>query len=64
MMYLNKGLELADGLGDLDLKASLLCNVGNVLMQIDQEKALAALEQAVELREKSVRGERPWDMAC
>ena len=56
MMYLNKGLELADSLGDLDLKASLLCNVGNVLMQIDQEKALAALEQAVELREKSVRG--------
>ena len=55
MMYLTKGLELADGLGDLDLKASLLCNVGNVLMQIDQEKALGALQEAVALREQSVR---------
>ena len=33
MMYLGKGLELAEGLGDLDLKATMLCNMGNVLMQ-------------------------------
>jgi hypothetical protein len=33
MMYLGKGLELAEGLGNLDLKATMLCNMGNVLMQ-------------------------------
>ena len=34
MMYLGKALELAEKLGDLDLKASTLCNMGSVLMQV------------------------------
>lgn len=29
-----KALELSEQLGDLDLKAGMLCNMGNVLMQV------------------------------
>ncbi|GAX73840.1 hypothetical protein CEUSTIGMA_g1290.t1 [Chlamydomonas eustigma] len=54
MLLLNKALELADQLGDLDLKASMLCNMGSVLMQVDQEQALIALQSAVALREQTI----------
>lgn len=34
LLFLGKALELAEQLGDEESKASMLCNMGNVLMQV------------------------------
>ncbi len=34
MLYLGKAMELAEQVDDLDLKASVVCNMGAVLMQV------------------------------
>jgi len=54
LQYLNKALELSEKVGDMDSKASMLCNLGGVLMHSDQDKALDCLQQAVALRELAI----------
>ncbi len=53
-------MEIAEQMDDLDLRATVICNMGSVLMQVDQEQGLLALQQAVNLRELSI--ERMHDM--
>jgi len=54
--YLTKALELADQLlGQPEVRASVLCNLGAARIPLDAVKAAEELQEAVEIREAQVR---------
>lgn len=52
--FLSQALTVANEIGEPEVRASVLCNLGAAQIAIDAEQAMTNLQEAVDIREQQV----------